>query len=438
MKRVYIEDFPRHVGEEVEVAGWLYNQRGSNKFRFLLVRDGTGIVQSVCSREEKGDEFFEFAKALTQETSILVRGTIKQDDRAPGGYELVLTDLEKVADSVDYPISPKEHGVDFLMNNRHLWLRSSKQHAILRIRHEVIRAIRDFFNERGFINFDTPMFTPNAVEGTTTLFSTEYFDSIAYLTQSGQLYAEAGAMAFGKVYTFGPTFRAEKSKTRRHLTEFWMIEPEVAYLDLAGDMDLAEDMTVFVVQRVLQNRQTELKALDRDLSKLESIQKPFPRLHYDEACEVLMAYQKEHPDEEEAKFEPGEDFGGRHETILASAYDRPVFVTHFPAEIKAFYMKRDPEQTDRVLGFDMLGPEGYGELIGGSVREDDLDVLLGRIREHELPEEPFNWYLDLRRYGSVPHAGFGLGLERTITWICGRDHLREAIPFPRMMYRMTP
>lgn len=438
MTRVYIEDFPRHVGEEIEVAGWLYNQRGSNKFRFLLVRDGTGIVQSVLARADLGDELFDLASSISQESSIVVRGVVRQDDRAPGGYELTVTGLERVNDSVDYPISPKEHGIDFLMNHRHLWLRSKQQHAILRIRHEVIWAIRDFFNNRGFVTFDTPMFTPNAVEGTTTLFSTQYFDDIAYLTQSGQLYAEAGAMAFGKVYTFGPTFRAEKSKTRRHLTEFWMIEPEVAYLDLEGDMELAEDMTVFVVQRVLEKRRTELEALDRDISKLESIQKPFPRVHYDDACKVLVEYAKAHPDEEEAQFTPGEDFGGRHETILASAYDRPIFVTHFPAEIKAFYMKRDPEQMDRVLGFDMLGPEGYGELIGGSVREDDYETLVSRIKEHGLPMEPFEWYLDLRRYGSVPHAGFGLGLERTVTWLCGREHLREAIPFPRMMNRMTP
>jgi asparaginyl-tRNA synthetase len=436
--RVYIEDLEHHVGREVEVAGWLYIQRGNNKLRFLQVRDGSGTVQAVAARADLGEEAFERANAIAQESSLLVRGTVRADERAPGGHELTVTSFQLVHEAVDYPITPKEHGTTFLMDRRHLWLRSSRQHAILRIRHEIISAIREFFNGQGFIGFDTPMFTPNAVEGTTTLFSTEYFDAVAYLTQSGQLYAEAGALAHGRVYTFGPTFRAEKSKTRRHLTEFWMVEPEAAFLDLEGDMELAEDMTLAIVQRILANRRRDLEVLGRDVAKLEAIAAPFPRLHYDEAAEILVKYAAEHPDEEEAQFTPGEDFGGRHETILAEQFDRPVFVTHFPAEIKAFYMKRDPDQPDRVLGFDMIGPEGYGELIGGSVREDDYDTLVSRIEEHGLPLEPFQWYLDLRRYGSVPHAGFGLGLERTITWICGRDHLREAIPFPRMMYRMNP
>ncbi len=438
MKRVYIEEFSQFEGQEVEVAGWLYNQRGSGKILFLLVRDGTGIVQAVISLADVGEQVFELAKGLTQETSLIVRGRIRADKRAPGGYEMQVAALEKVGDSVDYPITPKEHGTTFLLDHRHLWLRSAKQHALLRIRHEMIWALRDFFNNRGFICFDTPMFTPNAVEGTTTLFSTDYFDSKAFLTQSGQLYAEAGAMAFGKVYTFGPTFRAEKSKTRRHLTEFWMIEPEVAFLDFEGDMELAEDMTVYVVERVLEKRRAELETLERDISKLETISKPFPRVHYDEAAKTLLAYAAEHPDEEEAQFEAGNDLGARHETILTQQFDRPVFLTHFPAEIKAFYMKRDAQQPDRALAFDMLAPEGYGEIIGGSVREDDYDTLLQRIREHELPEEAFDWYLDLRKYGSVPHAGFGLGFERTVAWVAGRDHLREAIPFPRMMYRMRP
>jgi len=438
MKRVYIEDFADYAGQEVEVAGWLYNQRGSGKLRFLLVRDGTGIVQAVASKADLGEDLFAEAKALTQETSLYVRGIINPDDRAPGGFELQVTGLEKVGDSVDYPISPKEHGTTFLMDNRHLWLRSKKQHAVLRVRHEIKLAIHDFFDGRGFINFDSPMFTPNSVEGTTDLFSTKYFDTTAYLSQSGQLYAEAGAMAFGKVYTFGPTFRAEKSKTRRHLTEFWMIEPEVAYLDLAGDMDLAEDMTMYIVERILEKRRPELETLERDISKLEAIQKPFPRLHYDDAAKILVEYAKNHPDEEEAAFTPGDDFGGRHETILTQEYDCPVFITHFPADIKPFYMKRDSEQPDRMLAFDMIGPEGFGELIGGSVREDDYDLLLERIKEHDLPEEVFNWYLDLRKYGSVPHAGYGLGLERFIAWITGRKHVRETIPFPRMMYRINP
>jgi asparaginyl-tRNA synthetase len=438
MIRVYIEDFAKHVDQEVEVAGWLYNQRGSKKFAFLQVRDGSGIVQAVAAKADLGDELFDLAKSFTQESSILVRGFVRADERAPGGFEMTVTDLELVSGSIDYPISPKEHGDAFLLDHRHLWLRSKKQHAVLRIRHEVIWAIRDFFNNRGFICFDTPMFTPNSVEGTTDLFSTAYFDTTAYLSQSGQLYAEAGAMAHGRVYTFGPTFRAEKSKTRRHLTEFWMIEPEVAYMDLDGDMQLGEDMLCYVVERVLQKRRLELEVLERDVTKLESIKGPFPRVHYDEASEILIEYAKEHPEEKEAAFEHGDDFGGRHETILTKKFDKPIMITHFPAAIAPFYMKRDPEQPDRVLNFDLIGPEGYGELIGGSVREDSYEALENHVKAHDLPREAFEWYLDLRKYGSVPHAGFGLGLERTVTWICGRKHLREAIPFPRMMHRMNP
>ncbi len=436
--RVYIEDFKDHVGEEVEVTGWLYNMRSSGKIAFLMVRDGTGIVQAVAAINDIGQEQFDLVKTLTQETSIVVRGNVRADKRAPGGFELTMTGFEKIGDSVDYPISPKEHGTTFLLDNRHLWLRSKRQVALLRIRHEIIWALRDFFNNRGFVQFDTPMFTPNAVEGTTTLFETEYYDTTAYLTQSGQLYAEAGAMALGKVYTFGPTFRAEKSKTRRHLTEFWMLEPEVAYLDLDGDMELAEDMIVYVVERLLEKRMDELNTLERDISKLEAIKKPFPRLSYEECCDILVKYAAEHPEDEDAKFEPGEDFGAKHETIIGEAYDRPVMVHRFPAAIKAFYMKRDPEDETKVLGFDMLASEGYGEVIGGSQREDDHDTLLKRIEEHELPVEPFQWYLDLRKYGSVPHSGFGLGIERTITWLSGIHHLREAIPFPRMIHRLRP
>ncbi|MBS1261166.1 MAG: Asparagine--tRNA ligase [Calditrichaeota bacterium] len=438
MKRVYVEDLSRHTGEQVEIAGWLYNQRGTAKLRFLLVRDGSGIVQCIAAKNELGEGLFALARSLTQETSLAIRGTVRADERAPGGYELLVTDLAKINDAHDYPITPKEHGTPFLLDRRHLWLRSKKQHAMLRIRHELIWAIRDFFNNRGFICFDTPMFTPNAVEGTTDLFAVNYFDTSAYLTQSGQLYAEAGAMAHGRVYTFGPTFRAEKSKTRRHLTEFWMVEPEVAFIDLDGLIELAEEMTVYIVERVLERRCNELADLERDTAPLEAIRRPFPRLHYDEAAEILVEYAKQHPDEGGVEFKHGDDFGGRHETILSDPYHRPVFITHFPAQIKPFYMKRDPDRPDCVLGFDMLGSEGAGELIGGSVREDDHDTLVQRIREHDLPMDAFDWYLDLRKYGSVPHGGFGLGLERTITWLSGRPHLREAIPFPRMLYRMRP
>ncbi len=438
MKRVSVSQLAKHVGEEVEIAGWLYNSRSSGKILFLIVRDGSGILQCVVFKPDVGEEQFELANSLTQETSLYVRGKVREDKRAPGGFELNVISLEKVGDSIDYPITPKEHGSTFLLDNRHLWLRSTRQHAILRIRHEAIHAIRDFLNEQGFINLDGPIFTPNAVEGTTTLFETDYFDTKAYLAQSGQLYMEAGCMSFGKVYCFGPTFRAEKSKTRRHLTEFWMLEPEVAFIDLDGDMELAESLVTYLVQRILERRHPELETLERDTKPLEQVKPPFPRVHYDECCDILVKYASEHPEEEEAKFTPGDDFGARHEAIIVERYDRPIMVHRFPAAIKAFYMKRAPEAPDRVLGFDMLAPEGYGEIIGGSQREDDYNTLLKRIREHKLPEDAFQWYLDLRKYGSVPHSGFGLGFERTITWICGIHHLREAIPFPRMMYRLKP
>ncbi len=438
MKRVMIDELHRHVGEEVEIAGWLYNERSSGKILFLVVRDGSGFVQAVCAKGEVDEATFEAAERLTQESSLLLHGRVREDRRAPGGVELTVTGLRQVGESREYPISLKEHGDAFLLDHRHLWLRSKKQWATLRIRHEVISAIRDFLNGRGFICFDTPIFTPNAVEGTTTLFSTRYFETSAFLAQSGQLYAEAGAMALGKVYTFGPTFRAEKSKTRRHLTEFWMMEPEVAYLDLEGDMQLAEEMIAYIVGRCLENRSGELEILERDTAPLEAVAPPFPRIHYDAACDTLEEYARAHPDEAEARFRRGDDFGGRHETILAEAYRNPVMITHFPAAIKAFYMKRDAEMPDRVLGFDMIAPEGYGEIIGGSEREADHDTLLKRIEEHGLPREAFQWYLDLRKYGTVPHSGFGLGLERTVAWIAGRRHLRECIPFPRMIYRMHP
>ncbi len=429
-QRVYIEDIHNHVGEEVVIAGWLYNKRSSGKIHFLLVRDGTNIIQCVVVKNECPDDVFEMAPGIPLESSVLVKGVVKEDKRSPLGYELLLTDLTVVHRAEEYPIGKKEHGIDFLLDHRHLWLRSRRPFAILRIRHEVVRAIRDFFNERGFVLIDTPIFTPNAVEGTTTLFETEYFGQKAYLTQSGQLYAEAAAMAFGKVYCFGPTFRAEKSKTRRHLTEFWMVEPEVAYFDLDDDMKLAEEFVSYIVQRVLENRRMELDILERDTAPLEKVVPPFPKITYDEAVKILK--------ENGVDFQWGDDFGGADETIISNQFDRPVIVHRYPAAVKAFYMKRDPENEKLALAMDMLAPEGYGEIIGGSQREDDYDTLVKRLEEHNLPREPFEWYLDLRRYGSVPHAGFGLGLERTVAWICGVQHVRETIPFPRTIYRLNP
>lgn len=429
-ERVYVADVFKHVGKEVQIYGWLYNKRSSGKLWFLLIRDGTGIIQAVVFKGDVDDEIFQRCEEVTQESSVMVAGKITEDKRAPGGYELQIQDFQIFQTANDYPITPKEHGTTFLMDNRHLWLRSSKQHAILRIRHEIIRACRGFFDNQGFVLLDAPIFTPAACEGTTTLFETEYFGSKAYLTQSGQLYMEAGAMAFGKVYCFGPTFRAEKSKTRRHLTEFWMIEPEVAYLDLEGDMDLAEDMVEYIVQRVLENRQEELKKLERDIEPLERITKPFPRIKYDEAIEILKKNNIE--------FEWGNDFGGTDETIISEQFDRPVMIHRYPAQVKAFYMKNDPDEPDRALCVDMLASEGYGEIIGGGQREDNLEILEQKIEEHNLPKEAFEWYLDLRRYGTVPHAGFGLGIERTVAWICGLNHVRETIPFPRLMYRNYP
>ncbi|MEE2711161.1 MAG: asparagine--tRNA ligase [Planctomycetota bacterium] len=432
MQHVYITDFGRHDGEEVQVKGWLYNRRSKGKIHFLQIRDGTAIAQGVMRRGNVPDEVFETADRIGQESSVVVTGTVKEDARAPGGYELQLTGLEVVAEAQEYPIALQEHGPDFLLTHRHLWLRSKKQAAIMRVRHRVSMAIREFFDGRGFTLLDTPMFTPAACEGTTTLFEVDYFeDEKAYLTQSGQLYAEAGALALGKVYTFGPVFRAEKSKTRRHLTEFWMIEPEVAYADLDDIMQLAEDFVCHIVQDVLEKNRKDLVDLDRDMERLEAIKAPFPRITFEEAHELLVKLGLDH--------EAGDDFGAPHETALGEAFDgKPVFVHRWPKEIKAFYMKRDPDNPDYVLGVDMIGPDGSGELIGGSQREDDLELLLSRIREEELPEEAFQWYIDLRRYGSVPHAGFGLGLERTLGWICGREHIRECIPFPRMLHRIYP
>ena len=428
---IYIKDLKNHAGETVTLKGWLYNKRKSGKLRFLILRDGTGLLQCVVFKGSVSEEVFAKTADLTQEASFEVTGTIRAEERAMGGVEMDVTDFNILGESVDYPITPKEHGPEFLMDKRHLWLRSKKQMAVMRIRHRIVKAIRDFFDERGFTLFDPPIITPNAVEGTSTLFETPYFDlGMAYLSQSGQLYAEAGAMALGKVYTFGPTFRAEKSKTRRHLTEFWMVEPEMAFFDLDDDMDLAEEFLEYIVQSVLKDRKEDLITLERDVEKLEKIKRPFPRISYDEAVEILK--KKGH------EFEYGDDFGAPDETVIGEDYDTPVMIHRYPAAVKAFYMKRDPENPELALAVDVIAPEGYGEIIGGSQREDEIELLLERIKEHDLPQEFFEWYLDLRRYGSVPHSGFGLGLERTVSWICGLDHLREAIPFARMIYRNTP
>lgn len=426
-----IDQLSNYDDKSVTIRGWVYNKRSSGKIHFILVRDGSGIAQCVAVKNQLSPDVFSMFDQLTQESSVTVTGKVHKDDRAPGGYELQVEDMKPVHIATEYPITPKEHGTEFLMDHRHLWLRSSRQHAILRVRHQIIRAVREFFDNKGFTLVDSPVLTPASVEGTSTLFETDYFDlGKAYLTQSGQLYAEASAMAFGKVYCFGPTFRAEKSKTRRHLTEFWMVEPEVAWADLYDDMDLAEEFIEHVVQTVLKNCPDELKSLERDVTKLAPVKRPFPRVHYDEAVEILR--------KNGVSFEYGNDLGGTDETIISEQYDRPVMVHHYPAACKAFYMKRDPERPELTLSVDVLAPEGYGEIIGGSQREDDYVTLLKRLEEFKLPKEPFEWYLDLRRYGSVPHSGFGLGIERTVAWICGLEHVRETIPFPRMIYRNTP
>jgi asparaginyl-tRNA synthetase len=427
----YIQDIARHEGGQVTLRGWLHTRRSSGKIHFLIVRDGTGFIQAVMSRAAVGDEAFRQADHLGQESAIIVEGTVRADKRAPGGFELDLHGLEVVSEAADYPITPKEHGVDYLMDRRHLWIRSPRQQAILRVRHEVIDAVRDFLNREGFILADTPIFTPSACEGTTTLFPVQYFeDTTAYLTQSGQLYNEANAMALGRVYSFGPTFRAEKSKTRRHLTEFWMVEPEMAYADLGDTILLAEGLVCYVVHRVLENRKPELAVLERDTAKLERVTAPFPRITYDDAIARL--------NEAGQPIEWGGDFGGTDETVLSTMFDRPLAVTHYPAAVKAFYMKPDPQRPEVALGVDVLAPEGYGEIIGGGQRLDDYDLLLRRLGEHQLPREAFEWYLDLRRFGSVPHAGFGMGIERVVAWLCGLEHVRETIPYPRMLYRMYP
>jgi asparaginyl-tRNA synthetase len=427
----YIQDIAKHEGQSVTIRGWLHNRRSSGKIHFLQVRDGSGFIQAVMSKAAVGEDLFKAADHLSQETSLDVTGTVRADQRAPGGYELDVTGVTVNHEAHDFPITPKEHGVDFLLDRRHLWIRSPRQQAILRVRHEVINAVRDYFNERDFILADTPVFTPAACEGTTTLFPVQYFeDTTAYLTQSGQLYNEANAMALGRVYCFGPTFRAEKSKTRRHLTEFWMVEPEVAYATLDDVIELAEGLVVHVVSRVLDRRQKELKVLERNTSKLESVKTPFPRISYDDAAKLLV--------EKGLPFQYGTDFGGTDETVLSDQFDRPVAVHRYPAAIKAFYMKPDPQQPDKALCVDVLAPEGYGEIIGGGQRLDDYDLLAQRIEEHKLPREAFEWYLDLRKYGSVPHGGFGMGIERVVSWVCGLEHVRETIPYPRMLYRLYP
>ncbi len=427
---VAIRDLKQHAAQTVTVRGWLYNRRGSKKLHFLQVRDGTGIVQAVAGINDIGPELFEAAGRLDQEAAIVVQGSVNVDERAPGGVELHVQSFECVAPAGEYPLGKKDHGPDFLLGYRHLWLRSRRPTAVLRVRDTVIRAIRDFFWRHGFVNVDAPILTPAACEGTTTLFEVDYFDlGKAYLTQSGQLYMEAAAMALGKVYCFGPTFRAEKSKTRRHLTEFWMVEPEEAYATLDDVMDLAEAFRVAIVERVLDENRADLETLERDPAPLEKIQAPFPRMTYDEAAAILK---------EKTGFEYGGDFGAPDETALSAEHDRPLMIHRWPHEVKAFYMKRDPENDKLALGVDVIAPEGFGEIIGGGERASSLEFLESQIAQHQLPAEAFDWYLDLRRYGSVPHGGFGLGLERTVAWICGLKHLREAIPFPRMLTRIYP
>jgi len=433
MTVITIEQVGKYDGQEVTIRGWLYNLRESGKLLFPIFRDGTGIIQGVCALKEN-PEAFAALKGLTQESSVIVTGKIRAEQRAPGGYEMGVSSIhvvQRVADSTPFPIQLKEHGVDFLLDHRHLWMRTPRQAAILRIRAEAERAAREFMDTQGYTLTDAPMFTPAACEGTSTLFEVNYIDDEkAYLTQSGQLYIEATAMALGKVYTFGPTFRAEKSKTRRHLTEFWMLEPEAAYVEIDEAMVLAEGLVSAIVQSVLKNKPRELETLKRDTSKLQNVLPPFPRVSYEDAIKVLQKHGNP------AKF--GDDIGGDEETIISNEFDRPVLVHRYPAAIKAFYMQPDAARPDLALAFDMLAPEGYGEIIGGSQRIHDYDLLVKRLREHKLPEEAFQWYLDLRRYGSVPHSGFGMGLERTVAWICGAEHIREVIPFPRMLYRVYP
>lgn len=431
-EHVYIENISEHTGETIKIKGWLYNMRSSGKLHFLELRDGTGFVQAVMFQGNVSDELFEKTDHLHQETAIIVEGDVKEDERAPFiPFEVDINELEVVSEpKEEYPVSHKEHGVHFLMQNRHLHLRTPRQRALMKVRDELIKGIRGFFDEEGFTLIDAPIFTSSSCEGTTTLFETDYFGDSAYLTQSGQLYMEAAAMAHAKAYCFGPTFRAEKSDTRRHLTEFWMVEPEVAYMELDESMDLAEDFVSSIVQHVVDSCGQELETLDRDIEALEKIEKPFPRISYDEAVDIIQSNGGD--------LEHGNDFGGGHETILAEQFDKPVLIHRFPDDIKAFYMRKDPEKPSKALCMDMIAPEGYGEIIGGGEREWRLDILEESIEEHDLDMEHFEWYLDLRRYGSVPHAGFGLGLERTISWLCGTHHVRETIPFPRMLEKIIP
>ena len=427
---VYISDVGQHEGQDVQLKGWLYNKRSSGKLHFLQVRDGTGVIQAVVSRADVPAEAFEAASRLTQESSVVVSGRVHADERAPGGYELAVSDVEPLQIAQDYPITLKDHGVDFLMSNRHLWLRSARQHAILRIRSTIISSIRNYLDDHGFTLVDTPIITPSACEGTTTLFETKYFEETAYLSQSGQLYAEAAAMSLGKVYCFSPAFRAEKSKTRRHLMEFWIVEPEVAFNEHEDNLRLQEALVCHVAQTVLEKHRAELAVIGRDPEKLASIRPPFPRMTYDQALTFLHDHGTER--------EWGDDFGAPDETLLANQFDRPLFIEKYPAKAKAFYMQPDPDRPEVALCDDLLAPEGYGEIIGGSQRIHDLALLERRIEEHQLPKDAYDWYLDLRRYGTVPHSGFGLGIERTVAWICGLEHVRETIPFPRLLYRLYP
>ena len=430
MKSVRINQIKNHSDEIVMLNGWVYNSRRSGKIGFLTLRDGFGLAQCIIVKDEIGDELFEDFKRLTQESSLSITGKVVKNDRAIGGYEILVQEFTVHHLSQDYPITPKEHGTDFLMENRHLWLRSKKQHAILKIRHQIIKSIRDFFDMNDFTLVDTPIFTPNAAEGTSTLFKTEYFGKDAFLAQTGQLYGEASAMSFGRHYNFGPCFRAEKSKTRRHLTEFWMVEPEIAYCDIEEDMQWAENLLIYIVNQVLEHRLNELNTLDRDIDTLKKVTGPFPRVSYTECIEMLK--------KADFSIEWGDDFGSPEETHIANQYDCPVIVHRFPSKIKAFYMKRDPQDERVVLGMDILAPEGYGEIVGGSERETDIDILIERITEEKLNQADYDWFLDLRKYGSVPHSGFGMGLERVVAWVCGLSHIRETIPFARTMTRITP
>jgi len=446
-EHVSVEQLADHVGKEVTIKGWLYAKTGKGRLQFLQVRDGTGAVQCVVFKKEVTPEVFDAARQLTQESSLIVTGTVRADERAPGipgGMEIGITDLEVIQIVTDeYPITPKEHGVDFLMQNRHLWIRSSRQWATLRVRATIIKAIRDWLDGHGFILMDTPILTPAACEGTTTLFETDYHGTPAYLSQSGQLYNEANIMAFGRVYCFGPTFRAEKSKTRRHIQEFWMVEPEAAYVDMWENMEIQEQFVSYVVQTTLRERQGELALLGRDLSRLEKIEPPFPRIHYDEAVDMINKAAEAGipvpPDDEPVPpITWGDDFGAPHETYVAEQFEKPVFVHHYPTAVKAFYMAQEPDRPETCRSSDLLAPEGYGEIIGGGERSGDLAFLEAQIERHDLPRDAYEWYLDLRRFGSVPHSGFGLGIERTVMWICGVHHIRETIPFPRLLGRMYP